>query len=132
MFNVRSTVVKVSAAIALALPVSLYAADKTSEHDHDVTKKSAGSGPSMEMHQSMMRGMKGMQGMKPTGDMDRDFASLMRHHHEQGVRMAEYEIKHGKDAKMREMAQKIMESQKKEIAEFDEWLKSHLSSGNSK
>ncbi len=86
----------------------------------------------MEMHQSMMRGMKGMQGMKPTGDMDRDFASLMRHHHEQGVRMAEYEIKHGKDAKMREMAQKMMESQKKEIAEFDEWLKSHPASGNRK
>lgn len=91
---------------------------------HEAPAKVAASGPSMEMHQSMMKGMKEMQGMKPSGNMDRDFAMMMRHHHVQAMEMAQYELTHGKDAKMREMAQKILDSQKKEIAEFDEWLKS--------
>ena len=78
----------------------------------------------MEMHKSMMKGMKEMQGMKPSGNMDHDFAMMMRHHHMQGVEMAQHQLKHGKDPKMREMAQKIVDSQKKEIAEFDEWMKS--------
>ena len=132
MFKIQKNAAMVSAAVVLALLAPAYAAEKAGEHDHDVGKNSAASGPSMEMHQSMMKGMKGMQGMKPTGDIDHDFATLMRHHHQQGIRMAEYEVKHGKDAKMREMAQKIMESQKKEIAEFDEWLKAHPLSGSKK
>lgn len=49
----------------------------------------------------------------------------MRQHHMSGVRMAEYELKNGKDQKMRDMAQKIMDAQKKEIAEFDQWLKAN-------
>ena len=86
--------------------------------------KGAAAGPSMEMHHSMMKGMKEMEGMKPSGNMDRDFAMMMRHHHMKGIEMAQHELKHGKDPKMREMAQKIVDSQKKEIAEFDEWMKS--------
>ena len=108
--------VGVAAALAAAsLPVAA----------HEAPSKGAGhSGPSMEMHKNMMKGMKEMQGMKPSGNMDHDFAMMMRHHHQQGVEMAQHQIKHGKDPKMREMAQKIMDSQKKEIAEFDEWMKS--------
>ena len=83
----------------------------------------------MEMHKNMMKGMKEMQGMKPSGNVDHDFAMMMRHHHQQGVEMAQHQLKHGKDAKMREMAQKIMDNQKKEIAEFDEWMKSSGHSG---
>ena len=104
-----------------------YAADKSAgsaDHGHAASQKGGMSGPSMQMHQSMMKGMKEMQGMKPSGSMDHDFAMMMRHHHLQGIEMAQFELKHGKDAKMREMAQKIMDSQKREIAEFDEWMKS--------
>jgi uncharacterized protein (DUF305 family) len=57
--------------------------------------------------------------------MDRDFAMMMRKHHEDGVKMSQFQLEHGKDAKMREMAQKIMATQNKEIAEFDEWMKAH-------
>ncbi len=32
------------------------------------------------------------------------------------------EIKNGKDAKMRAMAKRIIDSQQKEIKEFDRWL----------
>ena len=52
---------------------------------------------------------------------------MMRMHHEDGIKTAQMELQHGKDPKMREMAQKIIDSQKKEIAEFDEWLKANRS-----
>lgn len=91
---------------------------------HETPAKGSGSGPSMEMHKSMMKGMKEMQGLKPSGNMDHDFAMMMKHHHVQGIEMAQHQLMHGKDPQMRAMAQKIVDSQKKEIAEFDEWMKS--------
>lgn len=121
----RKTVSQVVATvflIALSSSASVNAADKEQGHD---SKKGSMSGSSMEMHQSMMKDMKEMQGMKPSGNMDRDFAMMMRQHHMQAVKMGEHELKHGKDQKMRDMAQKIIDSQKKEIAEFDEWLKAN-------
>jgi uncharacterized protein (DUF305 family) len=36
--------------------------------------------------------------------------------------MAEAELKSGRDPKMRAMAKRIIEAQKKEIQEFDDWL----------
>lgn len=35
------------------------------------------------------------------------------------------ELKDGKDEKLRKMAKKIIESQQKEIKEFDQWLGKH-------
>ena len=127
MLDARKTARAVAAALviaALSTSSALYAADK-SEQGHESSKKGGMSGGSMEMHKSMMKGMKEMQGMKPSGNMDHDFAMMMRHHHAQALEMAQHELKHGKDQKMRDMAQKIMDSQKKEIAEFDEWLKAN-------
>ena len=113
---------------ACAAAILATAALPLSAHEGPA-KGGSTSGPSMEMHKNMMKGMKEMQGMKPSGNMDHDFAMMMRHHHQQGIEMAQHQLKHGKDAKMREMAQKIMDSQKKEIAEFDEWMKSSGHSG---
>ena len=80
---------------------------------------------SMEMHKSMMGGMKGMQSMKPSGDTDHDFAMMMKMHHQSALDMANVQLKNGKDAKLREMANAIIKSQTKEIAEFDDWLAGH-------
>ncbi|HEX2831049.1 MAG TPA: DUF305 domain-containing protein [Burkholderiales bacterium] len=127
--KLRQTLTVLVLAAAFA-PAAAFAADADSSKSgmagHDM-KGGKGGGSSIEMHQQMMQGMKEMQSMKPTGDFDRDFATMMRHHHQQGVRMAEQELKNGKDKKMRDMAQKIIDSQKKEIAEFDEWLKANPS-----
>lgn len=83
------------------------------------------SSPSMEMHQSMMKGAKDSMAMKPSGNMDHDFVMMMRHHHQMGVQMAEREIRDGKDEKAKEFARNIVKSQNQEIKEFDEWLKHH-------
>lgn len=113
-------------ALVFSAPVlsGAQAADGASEHSaHESSAKGKSKGsPSHQMHHSMMDGMKGMSKMRMTGDMDRDFAMMMKKHHEDGLKMAQHELDHGKDAKMREMAKNIMDAQKKEIAEFDQWL----------
>ena len=92
-----------------------------SHDDHGDGSMAVKGGPSMQMHSMMMKGMKEMP--KPTGNMDRDFATMMRQHHQQALQMAQMELQHGKDPKMRDMAKKILDGQKQEIAEFDAWLK---------
>jgi len=81
-----------------------------------------GMGGSGDMRGSMMGMMKNMDSMKMTGDSDRDFATMMKMHHQGAIDMAQMELQSGKDAKMRAMAKRIIEAQQKEIKEFDRWL----------
>ena len=76
-----------------------------------------------------MSGMKGEMGqrkamgdMKMTGNPDVDFARMTRSHHVDGVEMAKAEVANGSDPAMKKVAQKIIDEQTKEIAEFDRWL----------
>lgn len=78
-----------------------------------------------QMHQSMMKGMKDMEAAPMSGDTDRDFATMMRMHHQMAIEMADAEMKGGKDSKMKAMAKKMSDEQKREIRELDEWLKQH-------
>jgi len=106
----------IAVAAFLAMPVISSAHDKA----HGDMKWSPGS---KEMHESMMHGAKESMSMRPTGDIDRDFAMMMKKHHEDALKMARIQLDQGKDPKMKEMARMIIESQRKEIAQFDEWLK---------
>ena len=78
-----------------------------------------------DMHGSMMGMMKSMESMKTTGDPDRDFAMMMKMHHQGAIDMAQMELKSGKDASLKAMAKKIIEAQQKEIKQFDQWLAKH-------
>jgi len=75
-----------------------------------------------DMKASMMMGMEEMQKMPMTGNTDKDFAMMMKIHHQQALNMAEMELKHGKSPEMKAMAKQIIAAQKKEIAQFDKWL----------
>lgn len=77
---------------------------------------------SPDMKQSMKGGMDRLQNMKMSGDTDKDFAMMMKMHHQQALDMAEMQLAHGKSAEMKTMAAKIIAGQKKEIAQFDRWL----------
>jgi len=81
-----------------------------------------GMAASGDMRGSMMGMMKGMESMQTTGDMDRDFATMMKMHHQGAIDMSQVELQSGKDPKMRAMAKRIIEAQKKEIKEFEQWL----------
>ena len=74
---------------------------------------------------SMMSGMENMKQMMPTGDVDRDFAMMMKAHHESALDMAKIELASGKLPELKKMAKEIIASQTKEIARFDKWLKNH-------
>ena len=81
-----------------------------------------GAAGSHDMKASMMMGMDGMQKMTMSGDTDKDFAMMMKLHHQQALNMAEMELAHGKSPEMKAMAKQIIVAQKKEIAQFDQWL----------
>lgn len=80
---------------------------------------------SMQMHEQMMGGMRAMQSMQPTGDTDKDFAMMMRAHHQQAVDMAKVQIEHGTSPELKVMARKMITDQQKEIAQLDAWLGKH-------
>ena len=87
--------------------------------------KGMGMMTSADMKAHMMKSMQSMQSMTMTGDTDKDFASMMRMHHQCGVEMAQMQVANGKNAEMNAMAKKIVVSQKKEIAQFDTWIAKH-------
>ena len=74
---------------------------------------------SEKLNHTMMNGMKHMQGMKMSGDTDKDFAMMMKMHHQQGIDMAQVELDHGKSPELKAKARKIIDEQKKEIAELE-------------
>ena len=84
-----------------------------------------GSGGSDEMMKPMESGMDGMGNMKMSGDTDKDFAMMMKMHHQKALDMAQMELDHGKSPEMKKMAKQIIVAQKKEIAQFDRWLDKH-------
>lgn len=60
-----------------------------------------------------------------TGNADVDFRTHMIPHHQGAIGMAKVALKHAKDPATKQMAQKIIDDQEKEIAEMQAWLKQH-------
>ncbi|GAA4381099.1 DUF305 domain-containing protein [Hymenobacter koreensis] len=81
--------------------------------NHDAA--GAGSGMMAAMHANMQA----MEAEKPAGNTDHDFAHLMMAHHQGAVAMADLQLKNGKDATLRQMAEKIKADQQREIAELE-------------
>ena len=110
-------------ALCLAMPYahaqSTPSAAPTTSMPHDMKKGMMGPD---DMKKSMMMGMDNMQKMAMSGDMDKDFAMMMKMHHQQALDMAQMELANGKSPVMKTMAKNIISAQKKEIAAFDKWL----------
>ncbi len=53
--------------------------------------------------------------IKPTGDVDRDFVSMMTPHHQGAVDMANAERKYRHNKQLRQLAQEIVANQQREI-----------------
>lgn len=113
---------------ALVSSPAVYAQNTMGAMSGKPTANAAGSGASGgsdQMHKSMMKGTDGMKAMPMSGDVDKDFASMMKMHHQQALDMAQIELANGKSAEMKAMARKIIAAQQKEIAEFEKWLALH-------
>jgi hypothetical protein len=64
---------------------------------------------------AMQRMMAGMH-IKPSGDVDQDFATMMIPHHQGAIDMAVAELRYGSNERLRRIAQEIIVSQQQEIA----------------
>lgn len=77
-------------------------------------------------HPELTEAMSGMAAKmnetKMTGNVDKDFAMMMKVHHEGAIEMSKGELGDGKKYELKKLAQQIIEEQNKEITEFDQWL----------
>ncbi|WP_230655822.1 CopM family metallochaperone [Psychrobacter sp. I-STPA10] len=71
-----------------------------------------------QMHDDMMAGMM-------ANDPDVAFAKGMLPHHKGAVAMAEVQLKYGKDATMRKLAEDIIKAQQAEIKQMQNWISDH-------
>ncbi len=75
-----------------------------------------------DMQKSMAGMMESMKGMEMSGNVDKDFATMMISHHTDGIVMAKMQVKNGMSDKLKQIAQKEIADQQKDINEFKSWL----------
>ena len=108
---------------ALVAPMAVHAQPAKADAPMATHAAPAGGMSHGDGMKEMMKGMNDkMASMAMTGNHDVDFAQMMRIHHQGAIDMAEMELKNGKDASMRKMAQEVIKAQKKEIAAIDRFL----------
>ena len=81
------------------------------------------------MMSTMQSNMDQMKAMASTGNPDNDFAAMMKVHHMGALEMAQLEVAMGTDAQLKQMAQKMIDEQQKEIAELNTFLSGHSAHG---
>jgi Domain of unknown function (DUF305) len=54
-------------------------------------------------------------GIRPTGDIDKDFVAMMTPHHRGAIEMALAELRYGHNQRLRRMAQEVIITQQQEI-----------------
>lgn len=80
----------------------------------------------MTLMNHMMDQMKRIQS---TGSPDNDFAALMKAHHLGAIEMAEWEVVKGTDPQIKQMAQKMIDDQQREVSELNTFLSGHGAHG---
>ena len=104
-------------ALAVCLGAAVAFGAGTAAHDpkkpeaaHSMAGHSAGS---MELHRIMSQGHS--MPMPMSGNVDRDFATMMTMHHQQAIKMADVMLKHGRNAELKALASKMKSDQQAEI-----------------
>ena len=86
--------------------------------DHAMPGHSAGS---MELHRIMTEGSKSPMPM--SGDVDKDFATMMSMHHKMAIDMADVLLKSGSNAKLKAIAAKMKATQQDEIKQLERFTR---------
>ena len=109
-----------------AIAISNYAQANEQPHQaHMNMQMSTGSAMQQELMQGMNQMHQDMMAAAQYKDPDVAFAAGMLPHHIGAVKMAEVELKYGKDPEMRKLAEDIINAQQAEIEQMQKWLKAH-------
>jgi uncharacterized protein (DUF305 family) len=108
-----------AAALAtLAAPLLWATASEAQGTSHSAMTQGATAG----YHAAMEKMNRDMAAETPSGDADRDFASIMAKHHQAAIDMARVELEHGRDPEMRKTAEEVIQKQQQEIRQLRAWL----------
>jgi len=100
----------------LALAIVAVATSQSFVFAHDsVTKKTADETPFLSVNTVAMDKMMTGMAVKPTGDIDADFAAMMIPHHQGAIDMAVAYLRYGKNEQLLRLAQEIIVDQQQEI-----------------
>ena len=99
--------------IAFALPSHVLAQEA---HSAAQPAAAVNEAPFWKENEAAMIRMMNDMAIKPTGDIDRDFAAMMLPHHQGAIDMAISELRYGKNEQLRRIAQEIIVDQMQEIA----------------
>ena len=109
-----------------AVAISNYAqANEQSHQAHMNMPMSTDSAMQQELMQGMNQMNQDMMAAAQYKDPDVAFAAGMLPHHIGAVKMAEVELKYGKNPEMRKLAEDIINAQQAEIEQMQKWLKAH-------
>ena len=118
-FSPRASALALAAALGFAVsPICSWA-----QSDHPDTKTAqppteaavAAEAPFLAENSKAMDKMMADMDVKPTGDVDVDFAAMMIPHHQGAIDMALAELRYGKNEQLRRIAQEIIVEQQQEI-----------------
>jgi uncharacterized protein (DUF305 family) len=107
-------------------------ADTPAVTDHTATQESIPdtTGTSGKTMMSIMQtNMDQMKATTSSGNPDNDFAAMMKIHHMGAIEMAQLELAQGQNPELKAMAQKMLDAQQSEIAEFNTFLSGHTRHG---
>lgn len=108
----------------LGLAFSLSAMANNSHH-HSMNMDETTTPMQQELMQGMDKMHQDMALAMQYKDPDVAFAAGMLPHHIGAVKMAEIELKYGKDPEMRKLAENIIKAQQGEIELMKKWLEKH-------
>lgn len=96
---------------------------KSAKHKNEIiTDHKHEGGEESDLSSALKMEMTTMSSMQMTGNTDKDYAMMMKAHHEDAIKMSKAEIDHGHHAELKKMAQKMMDDDTKEVKEFERFL----------
>ena len=121
--HAAATAAGVVAVVAYLTVYSAYSANPQSLGDYIAAicaktfrPASAAEAPYLADNVSAMTKMMIKMGIRPSGDVDRDFVAMMVPHHQGAIEMAQAELRYGRNEQLRRLSQEIIVTQQQEIA----------------
>src|SRR5216683_7521816 len=119
------------ALLVLAYPAYASAQQAASADNAERSLQQTAEASFMAENQAAMSKMMKDMAVKPSGNVDADFTAMMIPHHQGAIEMAEAELRHGHNTKLRQIARNIIAGQTQQIPAMKAALGQPLSEATS-